>query len=226
MKRFTKLAVLFASILGLVGTVVPPAHADYVFDAAFTAVANLDGPLGYPGTPVGSTDLVPGVTTPLPTLECNLPLNVLGTTESLTNCHVDYHHNTRVVTAGSATCTQVGVATPDKSLASGVSDCLFAGSGTVSGYCGLSGGQIKNINYFNGHAFVTLDIHFDGVASLLVITGHWFKPSENPDQHGKVVGVVVAIPPLPTLTAGSCTNKTATTFQLVGTATGVSDLVL
>jgi hypothetical protein len=85
---------------------------------------------------------------------------------------------------------------------------------TVSGNCGLSTGQVT-VTFTDalGQAF-TLDTHFVAVGGFLFIEGHAKKVGST--QTGLVVGFVVAIPPVPGTSTQSCTNKTATTFTLVG----------
>jgi hypothetical protein len=223
MKRIIRLAVLTAGLLGLVGTTAPPAHANYVFAIAFVAQANVASGLDYPcapttGDPTLTTFTLPCPPTP-PTVN-TLPLNGLF---AAPNVHLDYGHNRQAVTVAPQVCVGAAVATPEKSLfGQPAAVCSFAVGGTVSGYCGLSGGQVRG-TVFNGHSILNVDIHFNGIAGVIVFDGHWNKPID--DQHGLLIGATLAIPPLPG-SGQSCLDKTARTFTLVGGAVAVSDPTL
>jgi hypothetical protein len=213
--RLARLVVLVSSLGGLLGLTAPPAQANYITSTAFVATATLSSGLDYP-----LLTLVPGVTGN-PLLFC-LPLNGV-VTANIPNCHIGWHHNQQAVSLASTACVHLTAAAPGKSLATGVSAaCGFSGSGTVSGWCGLAGGQITK-NFFNGHSFETFDIHFDVIDGWFIGEGHWFKPIDG--QHGLILVFGKIIPPLPGSNE-SCLNKTARTFTLIGTAQAVSEPVL
>jgi hypothetical protein len=137
----------------------------------------------------------------------------------------DFHHNRRAIVALSSLaggCVNQGtnVNKPGKAPthAGACSFTLTAGSlpNTMAGNCGLASGQaIVTFTDALGQAY-TLDLHIAVISSLLYIGGHSKKVGSPQVGLFELVGNV--IPPIPTVTAGSCTNKTATTFTLAGTA--------
>ncbi|MDQ3756774.1 MAG: hypothetical protein M3394_02870 [Actinomycetota bacterium] len=208
MKRFAKLAVLAAGLLGLLGTNVPAAHAQTVVATVFVANINVAGGLGYPV-----------LTLPIPPtigdLEC-LPLTggnpVL---DAIPNCHLDNDEHLRAVTVSSNVCVDatVSVTPPDASAGA----CVFQGGGYVEGHCGLSGGQVTVTFTDSAGNTYTISIHFTGVGGALVLTGHVTGGGTN----GKFLGAALAIPPTPTTPGQSCLNKTANDFLVVGAGVGV-----
>ena len=214
--RLVRLGVVAAGVLGLFGTYLPAAHANTTLEAVFLADVTVTGGIGYPVVTLPVPPPVPGRT-------C-LPLNgVLDAVDDLVNCHFVYDHQ-RAVTGGSAECEDVAanVDKPGKAPAH-AGPCQFLVWGTVTGHCGLSGGQVfVTFTDALGQTF-TLDLHFNGVGTVLAFTGHWHKAGSN--QHGKVVAEAVAVP-VPEIGGRSCLTKTQEQFLVAGTATAVTDPTL
>jgi hypothetical protein len=226
--KLTRLGVVATGLLGLLSTTAPPAHSATVMTAAFEATVVLDGPLDYPCNPT-----VPGLPCPppAPTLVTDLPLPG-EISPTFTNFHLDYGHNLRNI-AGIAPvlCTDAAANVLKDKAPTHEGDCGFSNpipkepvpsgnQNTVSGYCGLSGGQVT-VNFTDalGQTFY-VDLHFTGEATTLTFTGHARKRADG--QTGKVVGEGVAVP-LPDVlvppSGNSCLSKTATRFTVVGTVT-------
>jgi hypothetical protein len=225
--RFARFGMTVAMSFALLGTTTPPAHAVTVATVAFEAIAGIDGPLSYPCVGVATIDsslcpINPQLATDLPLPGDSVP----------TNFHIDYGHNKRKF-LGLATvlCEVTGgnVAKVGKQILN-AGPCAFfvlpkqpvptADENTVSGYCGLLGGQVtEQFVDAVGNAFL-LDIHFDEVGGVWEFTGHVTKLS-GPLQTGLLVGTAqwtplpsTVLPPDP---GNSCVRKTATVFTLVGT---------
>jgi hypothetical protein len=152
-------------------------------------------------------------------------LTLPGALGAVPQHHIDLHHNRTTVTVTSVAnqCVDVAanVSKPGKApthagLCSFGPDPTPPLSSTAAGNCGLSSGQVAvRFRDALGQDF-DLDLHFLGLGGVIVFEGHSVKVTGG--QRGLVVGVTLAIPPIPTVTAGSCTNKTARTFTLVGNA--------
>ncbi|MDQ3756412.1 MAG: hypothetical protein M3394_00975 [Actinomycetota bacterium] len=222
MKRLIRLAAVAAGLLGMLGTTVQPAHATNVWAGAFVGTATLSGGLGYP--------VITLPVTPLPELMCNLPLNGL-VTSAIPNCHLhnpDQSHQ-RNVSASATVC--VGLSVNILKAEPPVSGplCSFFVAGYVTGHCGLSGGQVGGTVTIGGNTY-RVSVHFTGVGGTLVLIGHWTNAAD-PSHHGLLVGVTLAVP-VPTVTTdppglgNSCTQKTASVFNLVGLVAGVPEPVL
>jgi hypothetical protein len=240
--RLARLGLVFASVLSLLGTTTQPAKANYVFSIAFVASADVAGGLDYPCAELTNTTTattIDHLTSDPPNLLLTLPTTTLPCPptgqvpplivflplqdDPIPNTHIDYHHNRRAVTVTDTQCVGVTVATPEKSLfLQPPAVCDFIVTGTVTGWCGLSGGQVSG-PIFNGHSFIFVDIHFNGLGGVITFDGHWFKPIDN--QHGLLLGVTTATPPLPG-SGQSCLDKTARTFTLEGAATAVTNPLL
>jgi hypothetical protein len=114
-------------------------------------------------------------------------------------------------TLSSTVCVKESVSTPDKPAPKvGPDLCSITAAGTVWGHCGLStgAGVVTLENLLLEKATRSLPFTFTGVGGELIVQGG--------SGNETIIGVVTAVP-----TTGSCTNKTATGFTIVGTATYV-----
>jgi hypothetical protein len=150
-----------------------------------------------------------------------IPLTLPGIFGAVPQHHINLHHNTRrVVGLGQILCHDVGanVNKPGKAPthAGACSFGLAVGTlpNTAAGNCDLASGQVT-VTFTDalGQAY-TLDIHFIQVR-LLILEGHWRKVGTT--QTGLVIGALDPVPPIPGTSTESCFNKTARTFELVGT---------
>jgi hypothetical protein len=224
--RLIRLGLVTTAVLGLLGTTAPPAQSATYMLVVFDSLVNLDGPLSYPC--VGSTtiDLFLCPTNPRLVTDLPLPTDVGGIP---TNFHVDYGHNKRHITNKSVIlCEDVAfnIAKGGKAPAQAGACSFFlipkepvptADQNTISGSCGLLGGQITfELTDDLGQKFYA-DLHFTGNPTI-TFTGHVRKRASG--QTGKVVGEAVAVPlpdnvgPPPS--GNSCLSKTATLFTVVG----------
>lgn len=215
--RLRRLA-LAGGILALLATATPPAHGLTTIRATFVATVTFETGLQYP--------VVTGLPIEGPTTHC-LPLN--GAI-ALPNCHNRFNTPIRF-TLTSVACTDVSLNIDKGPLPPlHVGGCLLVLTGTVSGHCGLSGGQASGFYISSLGQSFAVSVHFNSVGPKVVFSGHWQKqlthPGE-PQQHGLVVGFVDAILPTAALTPGqSCTNGTAQDFTLVGDSSLVTDPLL
>lgn len=196
-------AVLLTTVLAFVGVGAPGANATSFGSVAYVGDAFIGGGgLGYPCTPIGTTgDCVPTVSVTTKPKEPDVPVTPNVTVSS---------GNSR--TFGVATVVCVGpkltVNKPPKANGVNPGPCAIGATGAVTGYCGLSSGAGTGVVTFAGQP-ITFTFKFFTVGGTLFFYG---RATEG--HTGPMSGVAEAIPdPL----TGSCTNKTATHFILVGT---------
>lgn len=254
--RLVRLGAVVAALVGLLGGLTPPAHADTSGSIEFVGTAVLGGGLGLPvenlpnetplnppipnallgGTPTTTIDhtvawltqFISWATGAGVELDCSLPLNG-EVTGAIPNCHPVYDHVRTVNTLTTAICVaEGGNVNKANKMAAYAGLCAVKlidtpkpnpPENTVSGHCGLSGGQVSIeiavINTIDGMVQTfTADIHFIGVATTLLLVGHYTKVG-SPSNHGLVIGEVVAVS---NPAGGSCLNKEATLFEIVGGA--------
>jgi hypothetical protein len=224
--RLARAAASIGLLAGL-ATANPPAQATTTANIFFVGSMTLSGPLGFscvgPGQPIGTVDLALCSTNIGTSVDFDLPLP--GPIGTVPQPQATVTHNTRGVTGfASTTCVVVqgNVNKPAKPVAHTSFACGFAldpvGSlpNTVSGLCGELSGQVNLV--FNDGLGQTykLDIHFVGPGTV-VVEGHYTKMTGG--GTGLVEGTIDILPPLPFPGGGSCLNKTATTFTLIGKPT-------
>lgn len=202
MKRFIRSAALAAGVLALVAGSTPPAHATTIASVTFLATAQVHGGIGWPivTLPVG----------PLLKIDCLvLPGDPIGPT----NCHPVYA-NLRTITITSTVCVDA-VVNFNKPGAQAVSAgvCTITAAGTISGHCGISGGQVSGTYTDSTGATSSFSVHF-AEAGAWVISGH----ADRGGTPGKVKGGAIAVP---VVASGgqSCANKTQVDLTLLGELT-------
>lgn len=202
-------------VVGLLATTTPSRADTTATITAFTATATLGAGLDYVCNP-----FVPGLPCPPPlgTRVCDLPLNPADPVDI--NCHQDYGHNRTSVNIATTTCvgTFTTVNKPGKEpehagncTASTTADPK-PNAKTVTGWCGLAGGQVAlKVTDPLGQVYF-LDLHFTVTKDNIVLNGHYWKFARGTTtNHGKVIieGEVLPI-------TGSCTDKTARGFLITG----------
>jgi hypothetical protein len=218
-----RLGMVVAGLVTLLGATTPPAHADLLATIVFEATAHVGPGLGYPCTTAGAgpfgfdTDYLCLTTFPADIGIVGLPLP--GSTSHpenvVPNQHVTFHDNPNVVAFGSTLCIGFGFSAGKLNTVEAPS-CTFGGTGTVTGHCGLAGGQVTGAGTLGTQAFV-FDLHFNAFGPDILITGHFSIDGQN----GKAIGTAVAIAPTPFFTPGeSCFDLTAGTFELLGVVNG------
>ena len=204
-----RLGVIGTSLLLVIGGIPQQAHARTTFVVLYRATMTLSGGMGYmlmtlgPQTPSFSCLPLPTATTP--------------------NCHPVYDHQRALEYSQStlpASCRDDFThANKAGKAPKQTGDCTFGGSGEITGHCGLNGGQITLVLTNSAGQLYSLSLHFTEAGGKVAFTGHWSKPGTG--QQGKVLGSAKNI--VNPLQGGSCTNKTARTFEVVdGTLTGTA----
>jgi hypothetical protein len=221
----SRLGMVAAGLVALLCTSAAPVGATTHLSAAFQGTMTLDGPFSYPCVGASAIDITlcpasPRLVTDLPLADDIVP----------TNFHIDYGHNKRhIISLGTTVCEDAAenLNKNDKAPTHvGACDLLLtpkttptADDNTVSGHCGLVGGQCTLLfTDALGQTFL-LDIHFTSVfpPPTLLLTGHARKLTGSPQQTGKLVGEAEAVPlpdnfPAPPPEGNSCLAKSATLF--------------
>lgn len=205
MKRFTRLATVALAALTLVGGVTSPAHATTKAEVAFTGTLEVTGGIGYPLVTLGTT--TPGTS-------C---LTLPG--DPVPQCHPVYDHQRTVSLTANISCRdEVTNTNKAGKPAATTGACSISAGGTITGHCGLSGGQLSG-NYVDSSTnSYDFNVHFTEVAGKLTADGHITKRNSGRTGLLKITGLAIPEASLPG--GPSCTNKTQERFIVSGNATG------
>lgn len=199
-------AIVLLATIGLLAMPARPAAATTLIKTAFDVTVTLDGGLGYPLWTL-DVQTPPSACLPLPD----------GDLVGPTNCHLVFDHQ-RTFHGEDFACVDQSahVDKPNKVTTPHFGACSITLDGTVTGHCGLAGGQFT-LTYTDSLGLTYVGgAHFTVVGVSVYITGHVSKPGS--PHVGKITGVATAFPTVPDDTlSGSCLDKTEDTFTVVGT---------
>jgi hypothetical protein len=206
--RSARLGGILAGVVAMSAAVVPPASAHSEATIDFQGRATLTAGLGTPGT-----NGTPTVTANPGAGKKTAPFVVGG-------------GNTRTGTFASASgtggCVGTGTNAPDKQKPTTQGpNCSIQATFTVRGFCGLSSGSGTGTVVLGGQTR-WYNFTWTDPGGNMVVLGNWWKTGPTKPPPGQVEGDIVAFvkaTPDPTPGTGSCTNKTAANFIVVGTAT-------
>lgn len=202
MKRFIRVAGVAVGVLATVAVPTPPAHAHTTAEATFIGYLTVVGGFGYPVLTLQVT--APGTS-------C---LAFLPDGNPVPNCHPVYDHQRMMLFYSVTFCTDevTNVAKASKPLET-TGACGIYASGTLTGHCSLSGGQLSGTYVDSWGQPYDFDVHFTEVGDW-VITGHVTKRWTG--ASGKIVGDVRVWSEADFTGNQSCINKTQEDFIVVG----------
>lgn len=204
MRAGRRTVVVLAVVVGFLALPARPAAATTLIKTVFDLTISVDGGLGYP------------VWTLAPQTPASICLP-LPDGDLVGNCHPAFDHQRSFEGHDFACVDQTAhVGKQNKAATPHFGACSIAVEGTVSGHCGLAGGQFT-ITYTDSLGLWLLgNAHFAVVGVTVSVTGHITKHG-NPHV-GKITGEATAFPTVPDdMFSGSCLDKTEDTFTVVGT---------